>query len=369
MFLKLTLSLLACVTALNLPATLPPVNFTMYLVNAQWDGRTVPTEQWALDVTRQDTTDRPGEKQELKFQNLVPMTPGNVSSKQTFTAWEPITRTYYTTASNGDGTTWLWATGIANDVNSSKPLGGPVKFSNPSLISVQCALEIWNNNGVLVLLAIYKEGVILQVDPATGATTVFATIIDSTRVLSTAVEFESQSENLYVITASVQGVPNRQMLTLNLSTRKTSSIALAALRDNDQMTMYPFNMVWLSKLQTLLVFWTGNFDQIIYTEPHSGMTSYAIDNLAYIPSPSGQFEFETDDYLEMDDTWSNSCVDSVKQLVFFQCSDFDPETGFFTTTLCEVPIFDTAKLMDYVNTAIWPMTYGYAGMQCVQVVQ
>ncbi len=69
------------------------------------------------------------------------------------------------------------------------------------------------------------------------------------------------------------------------------------------------------------------------------MTSYAIDNLAYIPSPSGQFEFETDDYLEMvrrllsrvpsgmsrlvrrdvqDDTWSNSCVDSVKQLVFFQ---------------------------------------------------
>jgi hypothetical protein len=47
--------------------TLPP--YTGYLVNAQWDGRTFPDVEWALDITRQSTIIYyPGEPEELQLQ-------------------------------------------------------------------------------------------------------------------------------------------------------------------------------------------------------------------------------------------------------------------------------------------------------------
>jgi hypothetical protein len=35
---------------------------------------------------------------------------------------------------------------------------------------------------------------------------------------------------------------------------------------------FPPPQLWMPTLKTLMVFYTGQFDQLIYTEPHSGMT-------------------------------------------------------------------------------------------------
>ena len=50
-----------------------------------------------------------------------------------------------------------------------------------------------------------------------------------------------------------------------------------------------------------------------------------------------------------------------------QCTEVDPGSGDQTTSLCEIPIPETKKIGDFINTAIAPMTYGYNGMQFVEI--
>jgi len=136
----------------------------------------------------------------------------------------------------------------------------------------------------------------------------------------------------------------------------------------------PFDVQWLpAPLNVALVFYTGDtFDQLVYTDVSTGAMSFAIFALAEYggAGTGGKFEFTEADSLEDDDTWSNSAYDVTTNKLYFQCSDVDPESGIVTITLCQVDIPKTAppKPLYYVNTAIEPMTYGYVGMQYVQVV-
>jgi hypothetical protein len=108
LMLTLAISFLAATVSADIfgNATLPPLPpFSGYVVTAQWDGRTVPTVQWALDVTRQDTEYR--FHQEFHFQQLIPTTPGNALSP-TYTAYDEDSRVYFTTAARNDYSASLW---------------------------------------------------------------------------------------------------------------------------------------------------------------------------------------------------------------------------------------------------------------------
>lgn len=357
--------LLSCVM-LGLAEMTPNLpNFTGYVVVAQWDGRTAPDVQWALDVTRQDTEFR--EHQEYKFIQLIPTTKGD-ASHFTYTAYNEATRTYMTSVTRNETSASLWAMTINNNVDNVTTLGPEVRYAFPQPDATLIGLEIFNNKGALTPLAIFKDGTVLQVDQKTGATKVFAKLINSTsQVVTTAIELDPVSQNLWAIVQNANGLPNRVMVTLDLNTRAISTAILAPLKNHDPALATPFDMVYLPSLKVVLAFYTGNFDQLIYVSPFNGEMAFGVFDLAQFCDSNGHYEFTADPFLEADDMWANSCVDNKDKLIYFQCSSVD-DSGEATTSLCAIPITDSIKNVPWVNTKIQPMTYGYAGQQYVQVV-
>ncbi len=124
----------------------------------------------------------------------------------------------------------------------------------------------------------------------------------------------------------------------------------------------PFEMVWLPKYTSLLVMFTGNFDQILYVNPDTGASTYAIFNMHDYKGTVGALEFTVDDRLEVMDTTANLAVDNVKNIIYFQCSDVDVDSGDVTTALCEHPMAPdvtpqpNAESWDYININVEPMT-------------
>jgi hypothetical protein len=335
------------------------------VVVAQWDGRTVPDVQWALDVTRQDTEFRA--IQEHKFIQLIPTTKGD-ASHYTYTAYDMATRTYMTSVTHNQSSGSLWAMTITKDVENVTAIGQEVRYAFPQFGATFIGLEIVNVKGTLTPLAIFKDGTILQVDQKTGATKLFAILVNATtQFLTTAIELDPTSGKLWAIGQQATGLPNRFMVTLDLNTKAVTSILLAPLKNHDPVLCAPFDMVWISSLQVLLTFNTGDFDQLIYVSPASGEMAFGTNNMAEFTDGNGHYEFLADDFLEADDLWANSCVDSVKGLVYFQCSSVD-DSGEALTSLCATPILPSIKEVPWINTHIQPMTYGYAGMEYVQVI-
>jgi hypothetical protein len=336
--------------------------FTGYLVNAQWDGRTFPSDQWALDITRQSVLWRP--QQELKYTNLIPMRDGSALSP-TYTAFEPKTRSYFIVTQRDTNTASLWGIVISGDTNTSKSLGPEVRFTYPEPELPLQGIQTWNNNGQILVLAIFKNCTILQVDYKTGSTSLWANICNDTRTVTTAIDISSNE--MFVLTQNEEGPPMREIVIVNLASKQYESNLIQPLKNHNETDEEAFEMQWLPTLKNLMVFYTGNFDQLIYTEPHSGMTNWAIFDLAEYQGEQGNLEFETDDDLESDDTWTDSALDPVTGKLWFQCSDVDPDSGLFTTTLCQIQIPARVQQLNFVNVAIWPMTYGYAGMQWVPI--
>ncbi len=77
--------------------------------------------------------------------------------------------------------------------------------------------------------------------------------------------------------------------------------------------------------------------------------------------------FQTDNRLEDLDTSANMALDvnvagNPAGMVYFQCSDVDPNTGFATTSLCahpvaiDCPVGCQQGFWNYVNVNIEPMT-------------
>ncbi len=53
-----------------------------------------------------------------------------------------------------------------------------------------------------------------------------------------------------------------------------------------------FEMIWLEEMQNLFVFFTGNFDTLLYVDPFSGKAATAVFNLAAYKGSDGNLEFE-----------------------------------------------------------------------------
>jgi len=360
----LLLSLVTSVLCLSEIAPHLP-NFTGYVVVAQWDGRTVPDVQWALDVTRQDTEFRA--RQEHKFIQLIPTTKGD-ASHFTYTAYDEATRTYMTSVTRNESSGSLWAMTITKDVENVTAIGQEVRYAFPQFGAILIGLEIFNNKGTLTPLVIFKDGTVLQVDQKTGATKLFAHLVkNSTQFLTTAIELEPTSMKLWAIGQQATGLPNRFAVTLDLNTQAVTSVLLAPLKNHDPVLCAPFDMVYLPTLKVVMTFNTGDFDQLIYTDPLTGEMAFGTNNMAEFTDGNGHYEFLADDFLEADDMWANSCIDSEKKLIYFQCSSVD-DSGEGTTSLCATPILEDIKGIPWINTHIQPMTYGYAGMEYVQVV-
>ncbi len=117
------------------------------IVCAQWDGRTVPVEQWALDVSRLGTSFR--FKEVLKLQLLVPTRLGQVTTP-TETAYDPHSRAYFVSIPHNESAGNLWGVTIGGDVNSSTPLT-PQQPNQPVYV---CARGVLTTTKTLPVAAI-----------------------------------------------------------------------------------------------------------------------------------------------------------------------------------------------------------------------
>eukprot|EP00040_Diaphanoeca_grandis_P008908 m.46837 g.46837 ORF g.46837 m.46837 type:complete len:378 (-) comp20345_c0_seq2:130-1263(-) len=361
-------SLLACASAkaINVDVRLPVDG---EIVLAQWDGRTTPDVQWALDVTRLDTSFHFNEVKKLSL--LIPTRQGPVTLP-TLTAYDDMSRTFFTTVPvmvpTPNASATLWGTTIADNVSAAVPLF-EVKYAFPSSESQLVGIETARVNGALVLFAVFKSGEVVTVDLKTGATTSVAALCDvNAMFVSHAITVDPVKNQMYVI-LNPNGVASpRQIVTLDLATHHVTNVSLATLKDHNPVLEAPFEIQWLPTLQTTLVFFTGNFDQLVFVDPATGATAFYVDNLAQFEGSSGVFQFTADDSLADDDTWQDSTIDHDKAKIYFQCTDTDT-SGDGTTTLCVTAVpTKVGEMCRGVNSAIEPMSYGFAGMHFVSIV-
>ena len=338
-------------------------DFTGYVVTAQWDGRTVPDVQWALDLTRQDTEYRL--RQELKLQKLLPTTIGPALSP-TWTAYSPGSRSYFTSVRKNKTAAYLWGMAINNNVNATTPIC-QTTFGFPQEDAVFVGLEAFDVNGATTVLAFFQDGTILDVDYSTGSTTDFANLVGgSSAVVSTSITVDHINNTLYAVLDSKP----HQIVTFDLVSKKvTNSVAIGKLKDHDDFLELPFEMVKLPDSGDVLLFYDSElFDQILFVDTTTGDPAFLFNDIAEFGEGTyGHFEFTANDRLEDNDLWGTVCLDTLKDKIYFQCSAVD-DSGFVTTTMCEIPVPKKRKAGDFINTAIQPMTYGYAGFQYVEVV-
>ncbi len=262
----------------------------------------------------------------------------------------------------------LWGTYISSDANSTKPMS-PVStyFVFPGIENVMVGMEAYTVNGKPTVLVSFLDGEIITVDYATGATTLLPAVLNPWDRYVSCTELNPATQTLYLLCDAVEGFPNRSIITLDLNTGDYTDIYLQPLRNFQSDHVVGFEMVWLDSLGVLLGMYTGVFDYLVYHYPASGELSWAIDDLAQYQGADGQaFMFTQID--TPNDTWGNAAVDALNNKVYFQCSDVDSGgTSMYTTTLCQVPIYDKVKEMDYVNGPVEPYYYHYAGLQYVNV--
>lgn len=230
-------------------------------------------------IPRQDTEFRL--RQELKLQKLIPTTAGPALSP-TFTAYEPTQRLFFTTVRRNSTSGSLWGLTLANDVNNASWYTQEVRFAFPVVDAVMVGLQAFSeSSGSVTVVVLFEGGQVVQVDPRTGVTRDVAMLGNNSRSLTTATTVDPATGSLFVVTEASEELPQRQVVTLSMvSWQVTARAALQPLKQHDPAVEKPFEMRFIAHLQTLLLFFTGNFDQIVYLEPHSGMTTMAVGDLA-----------------------------------------------------------------------------------------
>ena len=164
-----------------------------------------------------------------------------------------------------------------------------------------------------------------------------------------------------------QQQPANGVVIFNYATKQSTEVMIANPSPYfNPVVEQAFEMVWIESLQQLLTFWTGNFDSIVYVQPYTGASLLAIFNMHDYQGYDGALEFTVSTYLEDLDTTANAAIDDVGQQIYFQCSSVNDQDDV-TTQLCAHPIPTAVAAWDYINTAIAPMTYGYAAAEFVQV--
>jgi hypothetical protein len=306
---------------------------------------------------------------EVQLQTLIPQRTG-AANGPTYSAYDPITRNYYLTVKMSDTFGYIFGSNIAGDVNSSTQIYPQQTFAFPYARANMIGMETVSLGGQQIVLVFYDNGFVSKVDPATGATSPYTQLCNSSRVAN-AVTYRKDTHEIFVLTESPQGIgrrPDYGIITFNYATKLSNEVLMQVPAYFNPLDESGFELVWLESVQNLMVFFTGLFDQVVYVNPYTSAATFAYGNLAEFQGSNGNIEFTSDTFLQDLDTDANVAVDDGPgQTVYFQCSDVDPDTGMVTTTLCSHEMPTDLKPLTWLNINIEPMTYGYAAMEFVQI--
>jgi hypothetical protein len=287
------------------------------LIFAQWDGRTYPDVEWALDITRQSTLEFPGIPDEVQLQLLMPTRKGSANAP-TFSSYDALSRNYFVVTNVDSGSGWLWSSVISGDMNSSTSLYPKQTFGYTNPGQTMVGMEtVYLDNKQLVLV-FFDDGSVEKVDPSTGAGTPYTTLVNASRQINCVV-YRENSREILVLTQTLDATkPNYSVLTFNYATKQTTEVVMQVPQYFVPGQEAGFEMLWVESLQNLLVFFTGNFDQILYVNPANGAASLAMMNMAQFTGSQGHLEFTVSTFLEDLDTDANAAIDVVGQQIYFQ---------------------------------------------------
>jgi hypothetical protein len=225
----------------------------------------------------------------------------------------------------------LWGITVSGDTNSSKFTFPETFLVFPSHDSVLVGTESYVSAAkVQYVLAFFADGQVVLYDPTVGGAGIWQCDLtpDGASVYTVTA---SSNTVMHVVASGDTSSVSYSIVSWDVSTNTTTAVAMGSPGPSFvPATQTPFEMVWLPSFKSLLVMFTGNFDQIIYVNPQSGSAAWAVFNLAYYQGPSaGHLEFTVSNYLEDLDTDANVAVDNVKGLIYFQVCGLPGAQSFY----------------------------------------
>jgi hypothetical protein len=305
-----------------------------YVVAANWRINPNNPPVYQLEVTRQYTSSF----LESGLRTLIASTTSEDVFGPMFTAFDQTSRTMFVTITNRNLiSASLYGLTISSDVNTTKALTpARVTFYYPEADMVMVGMELYTNpaTGLLAPLVIMRDGTVLEVNATTGGASVLVDLVDDTKILTGAIETSPDQSTMYLITQDFIGTSGLDLITLNLRTADYTVMDVLPAPGQSTLLEAPFEMVWANAAQSLLVFFTGVVDQVTYLNTRTGTSSWAIPDLSAFRGQIGHLDITMSEDFP-DDSWNNACVDQIKNILYFQCSDVGDESSTFAANaLC-----------------------------------
>ena len=337
--------------------------FHGYIVLAQFECDDFECPDWSLTVTRLATEcfAIPCSNEEKIEIELIPKSPIAEMSFPVFTAYNPATRLFYVAGIESWGYL-LWSVKIADNFTAFTDGDGGVRFHFPTPDSVFTALEVNPVSGVP--LALYQDGSVFSLNTTNGMSSYGGNVLNqnASRIITQATAIDVSDGLLFA--NFNDGFGNEiGFAAMNLSDYSVvSTVMLGPLPNNNGAIPTVFAMNYIPGIKNLVVFATGKFDQLIYVNPWTGNTTYAIFELNQLMKG---LQFCVDPTVKADDTYKNSAYDPKAKMLYFQATVGNCITG--TANLIEAGPFADGdpQVIYYVDTALAPIDFGYQGMHYV----
>ena len=332
---------------------------------------------WAFDVSRYDTIMyKDTEQFEYVLNENLPLGPTSERSFNMHSAYSPKTRNYVSVAADYyvDGVDSYWISTINDYANESTPVFSNVILAHPDAtpdhpgsISLQRIVTLSDERTI----AIFNTGEVHLVDVKgqryslltdISKTAKFAALMTDAHAVDGNVLksfIMDANEGIYLVTTDFSGsvptISEPVLITMVQGANRETPINALMMSPDDSVA---------PRLTLIL---HGVFDQINYVDEKTGIQTPIISNLMdeQVPSIFACYEGTKDC-----DFWRNAAYDEENHLLYFQAHDMS--SGTASTTMLKMG-FTVSKVngewYPYINTAMWPMNFGYGGYQYVTIKQ
>ena len=362
--------------------------------SGHWKGGQIPKLEWEYDVRRHTPTGT-GLTPDTILSTLIPNR-GGPADLPSFTAFDSASRSYFASSWFNQSAAHLFTTKISAAVDSaSAPTS--VYFAFPKSGAIMIGLKSHSNaDGSVQLLALFESGEVIEVNPATGVTAPFASMVPSAtphHTLSSAIAVNSKTGTLLGVTDNKRDTSTpRLIVSVDLLTGDVKNVPLTTLKYHDPTSTTPFQAVWLEGVQQLLVFYagfeTGDFDQIIFASPATGAMVLMWRDLTQVPTIApppypGQVELTFQAHCKTittcipaeSDFLQTVTIDRDQGTILFQGTIQNSEGPGYAVRMLTMPI--PTKVHECMHQGLsctlrtaadTKPPYGWAGYQYVEVV-
>jgi hypothetical protein len=331
-----------------------------------------------MDVSRYDVIRyKDSEQFEYVMNENLPLGPTAERAFDTFTAYSKTSRTFVSVAATYPvpGVDSLWVHVVNDYANATSPvhtnilLGHPdASPDDPGTLSMARVLFGPNER----LFAIFNDGSLHDIDVVNAKYSRIGSIYDSVEFQRPTTTFAHVVDGNILKSFIIDPEYNSYLVKTDLSTPTVTGgapLKITYIRNMDfQMT--PINALMTSsdpsmapKL-TLIV--TGQFDQVQWVNEETGEVIDTVSNLMEYSSLFACYESTKDcDY------WRTAAYDEDNHAIYIQAHQVDA-AGTMSLAMLKIawsPNKVTGIWYPYVNTAMWPMNFGYSGYQYVTIKQ